>query len=116
MDSLSHMNNTVYFRLMEQCRIEWFGSFGQTLRGDEAVYPVLVSANCNFIRAITYPAVVTTTMYLGSASSRSLETYHDLLVEGVVYAQGLCRLVWVASATQKAVSVPEVVIQMIQRA
>jgi acyl-CoA thioester hydrolase len=116
MDSLAHLNNTIYFRLMEQCRIEWFDSFQQILNHSVPVVPVLVSANCNFIRAITYPSSVLVTLHLGKATSRSLETYHDLIVEGKVHAQGECRLVWISNETGRAVSVPDKVLAMIKDA
>jgi len=29
MDAMGHVNNTVYFRYMEQTRIEWLETFGQ---------------------------------------------------------------------------------------
>ena len=28
MDAYNHVNNTVYFRYMEQCRLEWFARLG----------------------------------------------------------------------------------------
>ncbi|MGL1479710.1 acyl-CoA thioesterase, partial [Vibrio parahaemolyticus] len=45
MDAFGHVNNTLYFRFMEQCRIEWLEEvFGPTIAGEEG--PVIVNAHC----------------------------------------------------------------------
>jgi hypothetical protein len=60
MDAMAHINNVVYFRLMEEARIQWFAQMGfSTLPQGEA--PILAHASCDFMRALNYPgdAVVT---------------------------------------------------------
>ncbi len=60
MDAMSHLNNLMYFRLMEEARIQWFAYFGfPTLPVGEA--PILAHAGCDFLKAMTYPgtAIVT---------------------------------------------------------
>ena len=45
MDAMSHLNNLMYFRLMEEARIQWFAHFGfPTLPVGEA--PILAHAGC----------------------------------------------------------------------
>src|ERR671914_1143445 len=54
MDAMGHVNNTVYFRYMEQARIGWFEGL---LPGDDAWKStgiVVANASCNFKRAINY--------------------------------------------------------------
>ena len=48
MDAFGHVNNTVYFRYMEQTRIDWL----DTAEGaaDDGHGPVIVNAHCTFLR------------------------------------------------------------------
>ena len=56
MDAMAHLNNVMYFRLMEEARIQWFRQFGfATLPTGEA--PILAHAACDFVRAMSYPGV-----------------------------------------------------------
>ncbi|MEY3201217.1 MAG: hypothetical protein RIR70_767, partial [Pseudomonadota bacterium] len=43
MDALNHVNNTVYFRFMEQARIDWFESLGH-ITSAQCDSPVVVTA------------------------------------------------------------------------
>ena len=50
MDAMAHLNNVMYFRLMEEARIQWFQQFGfPTLPSGEA--PILAHAACDFVKA-----------------------------------------------------------------
>ena len=77
MDAFGHVNNTVYFRYMEQTRIEWMesflelGSFGQFL-------PVLVATQCDFLQAVKYPSQVEVHISLGKVGRSSFETHYHL--------------------------------------
>jgi acyl-CoA thioester hydrolase len=55
MDALGHMNNTVYFRYLEQARISWFDSIGCDYR-TQAEGPILGSISCRFVLPAVYPA------------------------------------------------------------
>src|SRR5438552_8144311 len=57
MDAMGHVNNTVYFRYMEQARIDWVYAFAQgegrgAYAGDG---PLIVNARCTFFAPLTYP-------------------------------------------------------------
>ena len=66
MDALGHVNNTVYFRYMEQARIEWLFAHAKAHGGYESGQgPVIVNASCNFLVPLVYPGDVEVTMYLG---------------------------------------------------
>src|SRR5437016_5892519 len=56
MDAMGHVNNTVYFRYMEQARIDWVYAFAQgegqgAYAGDG---PLIVNARCTFFAPLTY--------------------------------------------------------------
>ena len=108
MDAYQHVNNTVYFRYMEQCRLEWFAKLGFATVGVDIV-PMLVEANCRFIRAVTYPATVRVTVRVTGVGSKIVETTHDLFVGDELYASGVCKLLWMSRSANKAVALPEAV-------
>ena len=66
MDAMGHVNNTVYFRYMEQARIEWLElcHYGIDRAQDEAA--VIVNASCTFLVPITYPATAEILMFIAS--------------------------------------------------
>ena len=108
MDAYNHVNNTVYFRFMEQCRLEWFAKLGfKTV--DEDVVPILVEANCRFIRAVTHPATVRVTIRVNHIGPKIVETVHDIFVGDVLYATGICKLLWMSRSANKAVALPDAV-------
>ena len=108
MDAYNHVNNTVYFRFMEQCRLEWFAKLGfKTV--DEDVVPILVEANCRFIRAVTHPATVRVTIRVTEIGPKIVETMHDIFVGDVLYATGICKLLWMSRSANKAVALPDAV-------
>ena len=57
MDAMGHVNNTVYFRYMEQARISWFDAM--QLRPDPlGEGPLIINAACTFNRQLEYPGTV----------------------------------------------------------
>ena len=108
MDAYNHVNNTVYFRYMEQCRLEWFAKLGfKTV--DEDIVPILVDANCRFIRAVTHPSTVHVTIRITDIGPKIVETTHDIFVGDVLYATGICKLLWMSRSANKGVALPDVV-------
>jgi acyl-CoA thioester hydrolase len=45
MDAFGHVNNTVYFRYMEQVRISWFEEIGLVGGNGDGQGPVIVNAS-----------------------------------------------------------------------
>lgn len=115
MDAYQHVNNTVYFRYMEQCRLEWFAKLGfKTV--DEDIVPILVEANCRFIRAITHPATVRVTIRVTDIGAKIVETVHDLFVDDELYATGVCKLLWMSRSANKGIPLPDSVRTRLLRA
>ena len=96
MDAMSHLNNVMYFRLMEQARIQWFEELGfSTLPVGEA--PILAHASCDFVRALTYPGTARVRQIVTRVGRSSVEM--SLSIErtdepGVSYATGRTVIVW----------------------
>ena len=72
MDLLGHVNNTEYFRYMEQARIEWLYRQGMSDGYGEGKGAVIVNASCNFLVPLVYPGQVEVRMYLGSPGRSSI--------------------------------------------
>ncbi|HLT28016.1 MAG TPA: acyl-CoA thioesterase [Zeimonas sp.] len=109
MDAMGHVNNTVYFRYMEQVRIDWFDSLGfkPEPRGEG---PLIVNASCTFIRELRYPGTVICRQYVGEFGRSSVQTYIDMLRADdpdVVYASGAAKVVWVDYERKKSAPLPE---------
>ena len=109
MDSLGHVNNTVYFRYMESARVEWLRSTRDTPHG-AGQGPVVVNCFCNYLRQIEYPAQLVVKMYVSDAARTAFETWYHIEKQGApveVYASGGATVLWVDFARQKAVDLPD---------
>ena len=109
MDAMGHVNNTVYFRYMEQARISWF----ERLVPEDEVWQstgiVIVNASCNYKRPITYPGTVEVKLLVGPPGGSSTPTFYELRVDAdpVPYADGAAVVVFVDMKTQKPARIPE---------
>lgn len=109
MDAFGHVNNTVYFRYMEQARVEWLAWLG-CIDQASGQTPVVVNAFCNFRKPLTYPGMVEVCTYIGQIGRSSVETFYELrLTEDgfTVYADGGAKIVWMDNQTGKSVALPE---------
>ena len=60
MDAYNHVNNTVYFRYLEQTRVEWLEQIGCRVSPDEPIGPVIINAACTFFApGILWPSTST---------------------------------------------------------
>jgi len=109
MDAMGHVNNTVYFRYLEQARIEWFTEAG-CQPDPQGEGPVIINAHCTFIRQLKYPGDIEIRTYVGVAGRSSFETYQEIRrvdqVE-ILAAEGGAKVVWVNFPSEKSVSLPE---------
>ncbi len=104
MDALGHVNNTVYFRFMEQTRIEWV--FSQAGDYREGTGPVIVNASCTFLVPLVYPGEVEVRMYLGEPGRSSIASRYELDCAGVRAAEGAAKIVWIDLASGRSVPLP----------
>jgi acyl-CoA thioester hydrolase len=107
MDAMGHVNNTVYFRYMEQARIGWFEGL---LPGGEAWKStgiVIANASCNFKRALNYPGTVEVRVLVGAPGGSSVPTFYELWLESELYADGAATVVFIDMQAQRPVRIPE---------
>jgi acyl-CoA thioester hydrolase len=117
MDAMGHVNNTVYFRYMEQARISWFDALGAT-PDPAGEGPVIVNTACTFARQLEYPGTVLVRHYVGELGRSSIMTYIDLLRTDDperIYAYGWAKVVWVNFPRQKSAPMPESIRNLMQR-
>jgi acyl-CoA thioester hydrolase len=109
MDSLGHINNTVYFRYMEQARVSWIKAINGAV-GDEKEGPVIANAFFNFYRPLVFPGELVVKLYVADPGRTSIDTYVTIERSdelGSPYAAGGATLVWVSSETGRPVPLPE---------
>jgi len=109
MDAMLHVNNTVYFRYMEQARISWVYSWGVGNTADQAEGPVIATAGCRFKRPLKYPGAVEVRMYAGKIGRSSVPTYYEIRRTDdaeTVYATGEALFVWISNKSGRPVAFP----------
>ena len=107
MDAMGHVNNTVYFRYMEQARIAWFDALVPDKAAWDELGIVVVTSSCNFRRPLTYPGTVDVKLFAGPPGGSSVPTFYELQVGDELYADGEARVVFIDTRTQKPVRIPE---------
>ncbi len=115
MDAMGHVNNTVYFRYLEQLRISWFDAMGFSPDPAEQG-PVIVNAQCSFIQELRYPGTVHCRQYSGEIGRSSFETWAVLSRTDdpdTTYAEGGAKVVWVDHPKRKSAPLPEATRQAI---
>ena len=117
MDAMGHVNNTVYFRYMEQARISWFDTLGLTRTGT-AEGPSIINASCTFLKQLVYPGDVEIRTYVGAAGRSSFETWIEMRPSydpETIYAEGSAKVVWVDYAKGKSAPMPEKLRNVVER-
>ena len=114
MDAMGHLNNTLYYRLMEEARMQIFYSARTQVAAHTG--PILAHASCDFLRPVVYPAMVRVIHRVAAIGRASLTM--DLLLtppedQGKPYASGRNVLVWMDYvANTSAPWPPEVLAKM----
>ncbi len=114
-DSLNHLNNAMYFRYMEEGRIQSFAAAG--LQATDRYGPVVVHVSCDFLKQINYPATIRVCHRVARIGRSSIEHAVDLAVlengASDLRAQGKSVMVWMDfELTKSAPWPPEVLAAM----
>lgn len=115
MDAYGHVNNTIYFRYMEQARVEWLEALGYTVL-PQGHAPVIINASCTFLAPMVYPGTIEVRIFAGTPGRSSVPTHYEMRLAGseTIYAEGASKIVWMDSATGKSVPIPEALRAVIQ--
>ena len=114
MDAMGHVNNTVYFRYMEQARIGWFDALVPAAEAWKNTGIVIANASCNFKRALNYPGTVEVQVTIDPPGGSSVPTFYELKVDDTVYADGAAVVVFIDMKSQKPVRIPEGIRSLLQ--
>lgn len=102
----NHVNNTEFYRYMEEARMRWVHSLGLAMTPPEPI-PVLAASACSFRAPLFYPGAVTVEIYLGHVGTSSVRTHYLLRKgDGTVAAEGYAVSVWVDPKTQRPITLP----------
>jgi acyl-CoA thioester hydrolase len=110
MDAQGHVNNTIYFRYMEQARVEWLESLRESAGDAEGLGSVVVNASCTFLLPLSYPGTIDVRMFVGTPGRSSLDTHYEMWMNDRKYAEGSARIVWIDHRTQRSTPLPEKVL------
>jgi acyl-CoA thioester hydrolase len=108
MDSLGHVNNTVYFKYMEQARVTWIEAISGSVR-NETEGPVIANAFFNFYRPLVFPGDLVVKLYVADPGRTSIDTFVTIERSdepGSPYAAGGATLVWVSNQDGRPVPLP----------
>jgi len=110
MDALGHVNNTTYFRYLEQARIAWFEHVGVAggLLGEQSG-PLIVTAACTFLRPITYPADLGIVVFGAAPGRSSFEMEYEIRdaeAPELLYTTGSSKVVWVDYQRNRGIPIP----------
>lgn len=109
MDAMGHVNNTIYFRYLEQARIDWFEALGCP-PDPLGQGPVIINANCTFLRQLRYPGEIEVATWVGDLGRSSFQCLHEIRrVDDALtlVAQGGAKVVWVDQRLEKSMTLPE---------
>lgn len=89
LDAQNHVNNTVYFRYVEEARVQLFQKAGLALASNKV--GMLAHASLDFLKPVLYPATVVVELVLTRVGRSSMD--FDTVIAcrgepGVVYAKG----------------------------
>lgn len=115
MDAYGHVNNTIYFRYMEQARVEWITSLGyQVAPGRESM--LMMNGFCNFYKQLSYPGDLILKTSIGAIGRTSMDVFTSMALTSTPneeVAIGGATMVWVDLTTNKSAPWPDHILQKI---
>jgi acyl-CoA thioester hydrolase len=120
MDSYRHINNTVYFRYMEQARIEWITSLGFSCTAEKEAM-IMVNGFCNFYKQVSFPASLRVSTFVGQIGNSTVDLINTMeLIEAsadqgpVLCADGGATMLWVDLEKNKSMPWPESILKVLR--
>lgn len=109
MDAMGHVNNIIYFRYLEQARIDWFEALGCP-PDPLGQGPVIINANCTFLRQLRYPGEIEVATWVGDLGRSSFQCRHEIRRvddAATLVAEGGAKVVWVDQRLEKSMTLPD---------
>ena len=118
MDANGHVNNVLFFRFMEQARVEWLGKVVPPAQRDPWMAVMVVHVSCDFRLQMEYPGTVEIRLHAGTAGRSSVALHHEIRMEGDprIRAEGHDKVVWVDTRISKSTPLPSPIIAALRSA
>jgi acyl-CoA thioester hydrolase len=120
MDSYRHINNTVYFRYMEQARIEWITSMGYSSVAEREAM-IMVNGFCNFYKQVSFPGALRVKTFVGAMGNSTVDLLNTMELiaadnhdEPVLCAAGGATMLWVDLEKNKSIPWPESILKVLR--
>jgi acyl-CoA thioester hydrolase len=115
MDAMGHINNTVYFRFLEQVRCDWLEDIGYGMSIEQDSSPVLINTSCTFLLPMHAPGTAVITMFASPPGRSSVETFYEIRLQDDdrLFAIGSAKLVWIDLATEKSTPLPQRLVDLL---
>ena len=120
MDPYRHINNTAYFRYMEQARIEWITSLGFSCTAEKEAM-IMVNGFCNFYKQVSFPASLRVSTFVGQIGNSTVDLINTMeLIEAsadqgpVLCADGGATMLWVDLEKNKSMPWPESILKVLR--
>lgn len=113
MDAFGHVNNACYFTYCESARIAWFDAIElERFKEASSHGPALVTATCNFLQQVHYPAALEVGARASHVGGKSFTLDYAVLrrggeKDGEKVADGTSVVVWVDYAEGRAIPLPQ---------
>lgn len=108
MDAFNHVNHTIYFVYLQECRIDWLKHHGISME-DKERGPIVGEISCKYLRPITYPAEIIVELYFSHKSGRRLYFEHIIKNknnEEIIYTTAHVTVIWINFATGRSIISP----------
>ncbi|MDP9727517.1 acyl-CoA thioesterase [Alicyclobacillus tolerans] len=106
-DGLGHVNNAVYFTMMEEARREVFAWFNPSLSLDSWNL-IVASARCDFLAQMTYGETIHVYTWVGKLGNSSFVLEHALQSANQIWvARGQATLLHYDYSKKAAMRIPE---------
>lgn len=109
MDAIGHVNGAVYFRYLEELRMQWLESI-DALPDPAGTGPVLINAFCTYARQIVYPATIVARLFIGRTGRSSVDTFATLTsrhTPWIQHATGGATIVWADYKAEASLPLPD---------
>jgi len=117
MDAFGHVNNACYFTYCESARIAYFDAVELDAARQEPQHgPALVTATCNFLRQVHYPAALEVGARVTQIGRKSFTLDYVICRRDTAekVADGTSVVVWVDYAVGRSIPLPEALIDRIR--
>ncbi|MGH8032449.1 MAG: acyl-CoA thioesterase [Luteimonas sp.] len=108
LDAFNHVNNSNFLTYLEEARIRWFNSLGETWVTD-AIAPLLAAVQMNYRMPIPYPSSVVVELSAQRIGTTSVTLAHRITSEdgATLYGDGHVVMVWIDRSNGRPTALPD---------